>query len=327
MKEALYWEKQGEKTKCLLCPHNCIISEGKAGVCGVRRNTGGKLYSLNYGKVTSISMDPIEKKPLYHFHPGSTILSMGTAGCNFHCDFCQNWSISQDAKAPVDEITPEQAVRTAQKHASFGICYTYNEPFIWFEFVLETARLAKKAGLKNVLVTNGSVSREPLAEVLPFIDAANIDLKAMDEDFYAKICKGKLGPVLDTIKAMHGKAHIELTNLVVPTLNDSPEKIAKLVDWVAEVGADIPLHFSRYHPCYKMDIPPTPEDTLKTARKIAMKKLKYVYIGNVWDPGSDATYCPKCGKPVIERSGFSVTRFKVKEGKCGYCGEKVDVIQ
>jgi len=327
MKEAMYWQRHNGKAKCLLCPHGCIIAQGKRGSCQVRENRDGILYTLNYGRATSISMDPVEKKPLYHFHPGSTILSMGTIGCNFHCDFCQNWSISQNVDTPSEEITPEDAVKIAGRYGSYGICYTYNEPFIWFEFVLETARLAKKNSLKNVLVTNGFVNEQPLAEILPYIDAANIDLKAFDQEFYKKICRGRLEPVLKTIKTMYGKAHIELTNLVIPTLNDSPEKISALVDWVAGVGVDIPLHFSRYYPCYKMDIPPTPVSTLKIAREIALKKLKYVYIGNVWDPESDATYCPSCKKPVISRSGYNITAYRIRDGKCGYCGEKIDLVE
>jgi pyruvate formate lyase activating enzyme len=257
------------------------------------------------------------------------ILSLGTIGCNFHCDFCQNWSISQcdDQSPEATEITPEQAIKIARKHNSFGISYTYNEPFIWFEFVLETSKLAKEAGLKNVLVTNGFVNEEPLAEMLPYIDAANIDLKAFDDGFYKKICKGRLEPVLKTIKTMYGRAHIELTNLVIPTLNDSEDKINILIDWIAGVGTDIPLHFSAYFPCYKMDIPGTPLDTLKKAREIAIKKLKYVYIGNVRDPESDTTYCPACKKPVISRSGYNITGYKIKEGKCTYCGTKVDVVE
>jgi len=328
MKEAMYWQPHNGKVKCLLCPQGCIIAEGNRGTCHVRQNFKGKLYSLNYGRATSVSMDPIEKKPLYHFHPGQMILSLGTVGCNFHCDFCQNWSISQsDDLQATEEITPQQAVKIARKYNSFGISYTYNEPFIWFEFVLENAKLAKEVGLKNVLVTNGFVQGEPLAEILPFIDAANIDLKALDDEFYKKICKGRLEPVLKTIKTMYGRAHIELTNLVIPTLNDGKEKISALVDWIASVGTDIPLHFSSYYPCYKMNLPRTPVSTLKTAREIAMKKLKYVYIGNVWNPESDITYCPACRKPVITRRGYNISDYKIKGGKCEYCGEKIDVVE
>lgn len=327
MKEAMYWQQHNGKVKCLLCPNWCIIAEGKSGTCQVRQNIKGKLYSLNYGRTTSISMDPIEKKPLYHFHPGSMILSLGTIGCNFSCDFCQNWSISQNVTTSTEEISSHDVIKLAKKYDSLSIAYTYNEPFIWFEFVLECSKLAKENGLKNVLVTNGFINEEPLKEILPYIDGANIDLKAFDDGFYKKICKGKLEPVLKTIKTMYSKSHIELTNLVIPTLNDSEEKINALVDWIAEVGENIPLHFSRYYPCYKMNLPPTSVNTLKKTRGIAMKKLKYVYIGNVWDPESDTTYCYNCKKPIISRSGYNITEYKVKEGKCEYCKAKADVVE
>lgn len=283
MKEALYYEKlEAKSVHCHLCPYNCVIQDGRRGACGVRLNEGGTLYSEVYGKTTSVALDPIEKKPLYHFHPGEYILSLGTKGCNFHCDFCQNWHISQNLSVPTEDITPEEVVREAQKVKSFGVAYTYNEPFIWYEFVLETAKLARKAGLANVLVTNGYVNMPPLEEILPFIDAMNIDLKSFNDDFYRKICKGSLQPVLDVIKRSAQACHVELTNLLIPGLNDSEEEIKKMVDWIYEnTGADTPLHFSRYFPCYKMNISPTPVETLKMAERIAKKKLKRVYLGNI----------------------------------------------
>jgi len=283
MKEAAYYEKLANKiVHCHLCPNECVIRDGKAGSCGVRINEGGKLYSAVYGKMTSMALDPIEKKPLYHYHPGEYILSVGTKGCNFHCAFCQNWSISQDRNVPTEDITPKEIIEKAKSALSFGIAYTYNEPFIWFEFVLETAKLARAAGLKNVLVTNGYVNIEPLEEMLPYIDAMNIDLKSIDEEFYKKICKGKLKPVLDVIKRAAKSCHIELTNLIIPTLNDSENSIKRLVGWICDnVGRRTPLHLSRYFPCYKMNIPPTPVETLKAAERIAKEKLEYVYLGNV----------------------------------------------
>ncbi len=252
------------------------------GTCGVRINDNGRLYSLISGKATSIALDPIEKKPLYHYHPGEYILSLGTKGCNFHCSFCQNWQISQDLNVPAEDITSEEVVQKTKESKSFGIAYTYNEPFIWYEFVLNTARLAKSNGLENVLVTNGYVNMEPLEEMLPYINAMNIDLKSINEDFYKKICKGELKPVLDCIKKSVKSCHIELTNLLIPSLNDSEEDIGRLVGWVYEnAGPDTPLHFSRYFPCYKMKLPPTPRETLEMAKRIAEKKLKHVYLGNV----------------------------------------------
>ncbi len=282
MKEALYWQKAGDKVHCRLCPHECKIVNGITGVCGVRRNIDGKLYSLVYGEATSVSLDPIEKKPLYHYHPGEYILSLGTKGCNFKCPFCQNWSISQDMEAPVEKITPEWAIKKTRECKSFGIAYTYNEPFIWYEFVLDTAKLARKEGLENVLVTNGYVNPGPLEEILPFIDAMNIDLKSINDEFYRTVCRGSVGPVLHTIERSAKDCHIELTNLVIPGLNDSDDDFTRLVDWIYEnVGAETPLHFSRYFPCYKFDQETTPVETLKRAEKIAKRKLKYVYLGNI----------------------------------------------
>lgn len=283
LKEASYYQNlENAKVRCGLCPNQCLIGEGKRGSCGVRENRAGKLYSLVYGEATSIALDPIEKKPLYHFYPGSHILSLGTKGCNFHCPFCQNSSISQDYAHPTENITPSEAVGRAKELGSLGIAYTYNEPFIWYEFVLDTAKLAKEAGLKNVLVTNGYVNNEPLKEILPFIDAMNIDIKSVEEEFYHKICKGKLAPVLNTAKMANEVCHIEITNLVIPTLNDKDDNFIKLTDWIVKnLGKEVPLHFSCYFPGYQMDIPSPPRSTLKRAETIAREKLKYVYLGNL----------------------------------------------
>lgn len=283
MHEALYYERlDANKVRCHLCPYECTISDGLKGACGVRLNKGGTLYSEIYGKTTGIALDPIEKKPLYRYHPGKYILSVGTKGCNFHCDFCQNWHISQVLDAPTKDITSEEIVEKAKELKSFGIAYTYNEPFIWYEFVLDTAKLAKKNGLENVLVTNGFVNMEPLEGMLPFISAMNIDLKSFNEEFYAKVCRGRLKPVLDVIKRSAESCHIELTTLLIPTLNDSEAEIRRLVDWIYNnLGPGVPLHLSRYFPCYQMDLPPTPVESLKTAERIAKEKLKYVYLGNV----------------------------------------------
>lgn len=283
VKEALYYESLGNsRVHCHLCPNECVISDGKIGNCGVRINKGGVLYSEVYNKTTGISLDPIEKKPLYHYHTGEKILSLGTRGCNFHCLFCQNWHISQEISGPTQDITSAQVIDQAKLYKSFGVAYTYNEPFIWYEFVLETAKLARANRLKNVLVTNGYVNMGPLEEMLPYIDAMNIDIKSFDEDFYMKICSGRLKPILEVIKRSARACHIELTNLIIPTLNDSDEAIKKMADWIYDnLGPETPLHLSRYFPCYKMDLLPTPVETLKRARHIAKEKLKYVYIGNV----------------------------------------------
>ena len=283
MKEALYYKKENGKIRCLLCPNYCLIADGKKGQCGIRVNKGGKLYSQNYNRVTSIALDPIEKKPLYHYHRGEYIISLGTKGCNFACPWCQNWHISQDMSTPTQETTVEEIIKKTKEVGSFGIAYTYNEPFIWFEFVLECCKKAKENSLENVFVTNNYINKEPLNEILPFIDAMNVDIKSMDDNFYKKYCHGKLAPVLENVKTAKEKGiHIELTNLVIPTISDSKENFEKLTDWIVDnVGADTPLHFSRYFPHHKFSIPPTPIATLKLAKEIAEKKLKYVYLGNV----------------------------------------------
>lgn len=281
--EALYYnELSKNRVQCLLCPKNCIIEKGKVGFCRARKNIYGKLFSLIYGKTTGIALDPIEKKPLYHFHPQELVLSLGTKGCNFGCIFCQNWHISQNPEAYLKDVTSEEIVTEAIRLHSFGIAYTYNEPFIWYEFVLDTAKAAKEKGFENILVTNGYVNQEPLEQILPYIGAMNIDLKAMDEGFYKKICKGTLTPVLNTIKQAKEKCHIEITNLIIPTLNDTDDHFKRLVDWVvSNTGIDTPLHFSRYFPCYELNLPMTPVETLKRAYSIAEKKLKFVHLGNV----------------------------------------------
>ena len=282
-KESVHCELlEGGKVRCLLCPNYCLLKKGEVGRCGVRKNEHGRLYSLIYGEATSIALDPIEKKPLYHFHPGASILSLGTKGCNLKCPWCQNWPISQDLSSPTQKITPEEAVAKAKELNSFGIAYTYNEPFIWYEFVYDTARLAHQRGLKNVLVTNGYVNQKPLEELIGLIDAMNIDVKSIDELFYQKYCQGKLAPVLQAAEFSAKRCHLEITNLIIPGLNDRKENFQELRDWVAEkLGENTPLHFSRYFPAYKTDIPPTPIETLELAGEIARKKLQRVYLGNV----------------------------------------------
>lgn len=283
MKEALFYTKIEENTvKCSLCPHFCVIRDGGTGFCGVRKNKGGTLYTANYGRVSSMALDPVEKKPLYHFHPGEFILSVGTVGCNLSCLFCQNWSIAKEVGAPTEPATSQELVKRAKELGSFGIAYTYNEPFIWYEFVYETAQLAKKEGLANVLVTNGYVTPEPLEQLLPYIDAMNIDIKSIEDDFYKKVCSGRVAEVLETVRVSAKRCHVELTNLIIPTLNDSDGNFQKLTDWIYEnVGPDVPLHFSRYFPCYKMTLPPTPKEILMRAECIAKKKLNHVYLGNI----------------------------------------------
>lgn len=282
-KESVHCELlDGAKVRCLLCPHYCILKKEQVGKCGVRKNENGRLYSLIYQEVASIALDPIEKKPLYHFHPGESVLSLGTKGCNLKCPWCQNWSISQSQDVPMQSLSSKEIVDRAKENSIFGIAYTYNEPFIWYEFVYDTARLAHQEGLKNVLVTNGYINQKPLEEIIGFIDAMNIDVKSMDDGFYKKFCGGRLAPVLATCEYAARRTHIEITNLLIPGLNDKEGAIEKLVDWIADIlGVDTPLHFSRYFPTYKAEYPTTPVQILEMAREIAQKRLKNVYLGNV----------------------------------------------
>lgn len=280
MKEAKHYTKlQNSKVKCQLCPHKCRLSEGATGICNSRKNIGGKLYAMNYGKVAVISHDPIEKKPIYHFHPGTQTLSIGTTGCNFRCKFCQNWKVAQSPYKTID-VTSEQIVNTALKEGSMGIAYTFTESLMWYEFVLDTAKLAHSKGLKNILVTNGYVELEPLEELLDYIDAANVDLKGFTDKFYKGFCGGRLEPVKKAIEVFNKKCHLELTTLLIPGENDSPEEIEEMVDWIAGVNPEIPLHLARYYPNYKLDLPQTPIETMNEAYEIASKKLKYVHINN-----------------------------------------------
>jgi Pyruvate-formate lyase-activating enzyme len=287
-KEAMFYEKlKDDKVHCYLCPHHCHIPRGDRGICGVRKNIDGTLYSLNYGEVSSIAIDPIEKKPLKNFYPGSIILSVGSVGCNLKCPFCQNHRIARVKSEEVntlsvksDEIV-EKAV-SLKEQGNIGIAYTYNEPSIWYEFVYDTSKLAKKKGLVNVLVTNGFISRGPLEEILPYIDAMNIDLKAFSDQYYHDVVKGNLDNVKETINISAEKCHVELTTLVVPGLNDSVDEIKIMAEWISSVSPDIPLHLSRFFPQYDMtDKPPTPLDTLIRLEKEAKKHLDHVYLGNV----------------------------------------------
>lgn len=317
---------ENERVQCFLCPHRCIIAKDRRGTCRVRRNEGGVLYAQTYGKISSIALDPIEKKPLYHFYPGREILSVGSIGCNFHCSFCQNWSISQvnPDDFPLREVSPEDLASLAHSNNSIGLSYTYNEPFIWWEFVYDTAQLVQKRGLKNVLVTNGYVEEEPLRELLPWIDAMNIDLKSMDDDFYRRYCGGTLSPVLRTIEISAKEGiHIELTNLIIPGLNDRWELIEKLVDWVYDLNPNIPLHFSRYFPAYKLDNPPTSASFLSEVYHFARRKLPFVYLGNIIGEEGSTTFCPHCGREVVIRRGYQIDASGLLGDHCRFCGSSL----
>ncbi|KPL16946.1 MAG: hypothetical protein AMS26_02645 [Bacteroides sp. SM23_62] len=331
MRTAQFYRKlEDGKVQCLLCPHLCTLSEGKTGKCGVRRNVNADLVSEIYGKVSAIHYDPIEKKPLYHFHPGNIILSIGSIGCNLSCSFCQNCDISQ-ASVPgfpwLKDYSPDEIVQMAAGHDNnIGIAFTYNEPTISYEYILEIARLANGLGMKTAMVSNGYINREPLVRLLPFMDAFNIDLKAFRDDFYKVQTGASLSPVLETLKILNeaGK-HIEITNLIIPGLNDDPAVFSEMIDWIsAELGMYTVLHLSRYFPHHKLTIGPTPVDTLRDLFALASQKLRYVYLGNVASNRGQQTRCAECGELLIERAGYHTElRNITPDTKCNKCGSPV----
>lgn len=325
MKEAMYYQPHKQGVICSLCPKGCIIHEGRTGFCRVRRNVGNKLYTENYAGCSSCALDPIEKKPLYHFYPGSLILSLGTWGCNFSCEFCQNWQIAQEIPN-VTELLPSKAVEIAKQYkgnGNIGIAYTYSEPSVWYEYVLETAKLVKEAGLKNVLVTNGFINPGPLQKLLPYIDAMNIDVKAFNNNFYHTICAGGLEAVKQTVELAAKSCHVEITTLLVPGLNDDERELTKMAQWLAELNPNIPLHFSRYFPNYKMNVPPTSERVMEIAKKQAEQYLNYVYLGNMSGDESN-TYCPKCNQLVIDRNRSQ--SYLIDGQNCPHCGYIIPMI-
>ena len=313
------------RVSCQLCPHRCLISREHAGTCGVRRWRDGTLALPFYGRISALAVDPIEKKPLYHFHPGARILSAGFVGCSFHCRFCQNWEISQGTEAGTRFIPPRELVETAVREHSLGIAYTYSEPLVHAEYVLECARLARTAGLKNVLVSNGYLNHEPADELLPLIDAANIDLKGFDESFYRNETGGSLKEVLRFLQQAAGRIHLEVTTLVIPTKNDDPAQIEGIARFVASLGRDIPLHLSAYHPDYKYSIPATEPRALRSLADLARKHLRYVYVGNL---GSEEcnTACAECGNVLVRRMGYAVRVTGVAGGACSKCGAAAPIV-
>ncbi len=336
MKIADFYEsKEEKKVLCRLCPHNCLINPGKSGICGARKNNDGVLYSLNYGVISGLSFDPIEKKPLYHYYPSSEILSIGTVGCNMHCPFCQNHHISRffddqnrsidDTSKPGDILSALEGRRKKGPENVFsGAAYTYSEPLVWFEFVMETASLLKERNYKNVLVTNGFISRGPLAELLPLTDAANIDLKAFTEEHYRRL-GGRLKPVLDSIGAFKkAGVHIELTTLVVTGLNDNLDELENLVKWIAELDKSIPYHISRYFPQYRYNERATDIQFMNRAKEMADGYLDYVYTGNIH--GESGSACPQCKNVLVKREGYYTKITGIKDGHCSVCGRKADFI-
>jgi pyruvate formate lyase activating enzyme len=322
------FNKYEDKTECLLCPHLCKIAEGRTGICGVRKNNGGSVELLTYGVLSGYALDPIEKKPLYHFYPGTNILSLGSYGCNLRCDFCQNYTISQRVSSDyVSRTDIEGILRDAHDALNnIGIAFTYNEPVIWFEFISDVARKAKKKGLKTVMVSNGYVNKEPLDEIISFTDAFNIDLKAFNNDFYRKLTGGELEPVKNTLKqiARSGK-HLEITTLIIPGQNDDEKEMAMETEWIAgELGTEIPFHLSRYYPMYKREDPSTPHEMLKRLSAIASKNLSYVYVGNMATEAGQNTICPACGKTVTRRAHYNTKLQNLdQKGNCTGCGKNI----
>ena len=325
-REALWCERRPDgRIACLLCPHACVIAEGGHGICGVRFNRSGTLEVPLYGRISSISVDPIEKKPLYHYYPGSRILSVGFVGCSFRCKFCQNWHISQGIDAETRFMGPDDLVQAARKERSFGIAYTYSEPLVHAEYLLDAMGQARGAGLKNVLVSNGYINPGPADELLPLVDAANIDLKAWDADFYRTETSGKLEEVKRFITQAAGLIHLEITTLVIPTKNDTEDQIEGIARFIASLDPQIPFHLSAYHPQYRYAIPPTPPATLRRLAEVAKQHLRFVYIGNI-GPEETITACPKCGQTLVRRVGYSVRLEGMSAGACEGCGTRVPIV-
>ena len=331
-KEAMFYSKtQNSTIKCTLCNQSCNVPNGKTGLCGVRINDSGKLYSLVYGKAAATGLDPIEKKPLFHFHPGSSTYSISTVGCNFRCENCQNYEISQMPqkyeRIVGDELFPKEVVSSAKRYDCKIIAYTYTEPTIFFEYAYDTARIAKKEGIKNIFVTNGYISKDPLNAIQPYLDAANIDLKSFSDDFYKKNCGARLQPVLDNIK-LYKKLGIwiEITTLIIPTLNDSKKELKSIAKFIRDVGEDIPWHISAFSPMYELsNLSRTSLQVLKMARDIGIEEgLRYVYVGNVPGDAGEHTYCYSCGKLLIERVGFTIGQYHIANAQCPECNAPID---
>jgi pyruvate formate lyase activating enzyme len=324
-----FYRQEGDRIVCTLCRHYCKLGEGQVGVCGVNANEGGRLRNLVYGKVAALNIDPIEKKPLYHFLPGTTALSIGTVGCNFQCPFCQNWQISQSHTIDVSQsVTPEQLVEAAVREGCSTIAYTYNEPTVFYPFAKDVAVLARRQGLKNIFVSNGLETPEVIEDMKGIIDGFNIDLKSFNAEYYKKTLKGSLEGVLDTLKLLKkGGFWVEVTTLIVPGDNDSDEELTQIAGFIAdELDPFTPWHISAFHPDYKVDDKlPTPIETLSRAEAIGRGAgLEYIYMGNV--PTDGITYCPECNTPLIERQGFYVVADRLEDGKCSKCGREIEGI-
>jgi pyruvate formate lyase activating enzyme len=329
-REAYYYTKRSGKAYCQLCPNGCILGETDRSVCRNKTNVGGKLYTLAYGDPCAVHIDPIEKKPLFHYLPESQAYSIATAGCNFRCLNCQNWDISQEKPEDIshEDMMPDQVVANASAQSCQSIAYTYSEPIAYYEYMYDTAKVARAKGIKNLWITNGSINEKPLRDLTKYIDAANVNLKSFDEKVYQSLNGGSLQPVLNTLKVLKEEGvWFEMTNLIVPTWTDDLPKISEMSQWLVKNGfSGYPIHFSRFTPIYKLSqLPFTPVDVLERARKVASDAgMKYVYIGNVPGHPSESTYCPRCGKVIIERNGFKVLKNGIKDSSCGFCGEHIE---
>ncbi len=323
--QSAYQKAENDKVQCLLCPHNCKLSEGQSGICKTRKNSEGLIYALNYGNLCSMSIDPVEKKPLYHFYPGEKIFSVATGGCNFRCLNCQNWLISQSSPESLTnyEIKPSQLIEQVSKQNCRMIAFTYTEPTIFFEYMLDTARIAKDLGIKTVLISNGYINQEPLLELIPYLDAANIDLKCFNDQTYKTLTGGRLEPVLQTLSCLKSKGiWLEITNLIIPELTDNLDMITEMCSWLKENEFEnTPLHFSRFFPHYKLNnLPPTPVEKLIEAKRIAWKTgLNYIYIGNISQPQNENTICPFCQKVIVERDAYRLISIHIVHNRCAYC--------
>jgi pyruvate formate lyase activating enzyme len=328
MREAMFWSVETDGyVHCTLCPHQCRIAPGARGVCHVRENRDGVLYSLNYGRIVASNIDPIEKKPLYHYLPGSQSFSMAGAGCNMHCSHCQNASISQvDEDVPGEEVTPQQVVAAAQRSGCRTVAYTYTEPTIYYETMFETATLAQEAGLENIMISNGYMEAAPFEKLAPLLRAANIDLKAFDDKVYRKVCGARLQPVLDSLQRFYAAGiWLEVTTLIIPGYNDDPEQLQELAGFIVrELGPEVPWHVSAFYPTYRLlDVPPTPVESIRRACKIGVEAgLHYVYGGNVAGVYEN-TLCPECRHVAVERRGYRIIKMELDAGKCSACGAKV----
>lgn len=315
------------KVRCLICPKGCDLQIGEIGDCGVRQNIDGQIRCTTYNHPAALNVDPIEKKPLYHVLPGSETLSIGTAGCNLHCKQCQNWALSQEAPVPADSITPAHLTSLALEKHCPSIAYTYAEPLVSYEYTLDCCKKASEAGFKNILVTAAFINPDPLRILCTYVDAANVDIKSFSDAFYREVCDAQLKPVLNALKIMKEcGVFIEITNLLIPTLNDSEDETKRLCNWIAKhLGPETPLHFSRFFPQHRLKhLPPTPVETLQNARAIAIKAgLQFVYVGNMEDRAGESTFCPGCETLLIQRRGYQVSQMRLKDGKCPNCGYSI----